>query len=288
MKKKLADSTLTYLHVATEADRKFRQLQTLLKSYLTDGAVVAFSGGVDSSFLLWTAEKVRRKHGGALTALTTVSPSLPRKDMDDAKRFAKQIGVNQVWEDSREFLKDEYLRNDKNRCYYCKSELFQITKKHINALKYRWVLYGYNASDCNDVRPGHRAALENGVVSPLAEVGLTKKEIRSVMHHYQLELADKQASPCLSSRVMTGIPITKVRLEDIEALESILRKGGLNTFRVRLCSQGRIYFLRIEVSPSEMLRVLGIREELLQEGQSRGYRWVTLDLGGYRMGGGTV
>lgn len=279
--------TLPIIESAAEpeaVDEKFAALEEGLRGCLPDGAVLAFSGGVDSAFLLWAAERVRRAEGGRLVALTTYSPSMSQADRDDAERFAAEVGAEHVWRESREFADDAYTRNDADRCYHCKTELFDIAREVAAEHGLRWILYGYNDSDRGDVRPGHRAALENGVLAPLAEAGLTKADIRALMREHGLDLADKPASPCLSSRVMTGVAIDPQMLGDVEALEKLLRDGGLRVFRVRIGGEPR--FLRLEVDPAEMTRALELREAFAREGKRRGYRWVTLDLEGYRMGGG--
>jgi uncharacterized protein len=261
-------------------------LEDHLGRLLQDGLVVAFSGGVDSTFLLWAAERARRKQGGRLLALTTESASMPAADREDALEFVRELGVEHLLRRSGEMRLEAYTRNDENRCYHCKAELFEIAESIVDQRGWRWIAYGYNASDVGDVRPGHRAAQERGVRSPLADAGLTKDEIRTLMRTHGLRLAEKPASPCLSSRIMTGLQITPERLEDVEALEAILRAGGIRVCRVRVCREGATAFLRLEVAPAEMPRVLALRDELLREAQARGYRWVTLDLEGYRTGGG--
>jgi uncharacterized protein len=269
-------------------ERKFSALRSSLKGYLKEGAVVAFSGGVDSAFLLWTAEKVRKVCGGSLVALTTLSASLSNADREDAIHFARSLGVDHVLEESGEVASPKYRRNDPNRCYYCKTELFRIARDIAEQRKFRWVLYGYNASDRADFRPGHLAALENNVQSPLYDAGLSKEEIRSIMRRNNIELSEKAASPCLSSRIMTGIPISPQRLNDVEAIESVLKRNGMKVFRVRLCGKEPEYFVRIEVAQEEMPEALKVRDQLVREGRQRGYRWVTLDLEGYKMGGGVT
>lgn len=266
---------------------KFKNLQTSLGKYLQDGAIVAFSGGVDSSFLLWTAERVRMQAGGSLLALTALSESMSRADQNDARSFAENLHVEHLWKKSLEVGSSDYAKNDWNRCYFCKSELFRIAKEVALEQGFQWILYGYNASDSSDFRPGHQAARENDVVAPLFDAGLTKDEIRILMRQHGLAFSEKPASPCLSSRIMTGIPITPEKLKDVEALESILRESGIRVFRVRICGSEPEYFMRIEVDPAEMESVLHVRHRLTEEGTRRGYRWVTLDLGGYRTGGGT-
>jgi uncharacterized protein len=220
-------------------------------------------------------------------ALTTTSPSTPARDKEDARQFGELVRAEHLWLESREMFDPKYARNDRERCYHCKTELFRIAEEVAREQDLRWLLYGYNASDRGDDRPGQRAAQEVGVLTPLAQVGLTKPEIRFLMGEAGLPLSGKPASPCLSSRIMTGIEITPERLRDVEELEEILRKEGVSTLRVRVCrDEAGSFFLRVEVPPQEMERVLGCREELQRLGSDKGYRWVTLDLGGYRMGGG--
>lgn len=261
-------------------------LENELGQLLQDGLIVTFSGGMDSAFLLWAAEHARRECGGSLVALTTESASLPAADRTDAEEFVRELGVEHLIQASDEMSLEAYTRNDEERCYHCKDDLFRIAEKLAAQRGLRWIAYGYTASDVGDVRPGHRAAREHGVRSPLADAGLTKDEIRTLMREHGLRLSEKPASPCLSSRVMTGLQITPGRLEDVDALETILRAGGVRVCRVRVCSEAEAVFLRVEVAPDEMPRVLALRDDLLREARARGYRWVTLDLEGYRTGGG--
>jgi len=269
------------------AAEKLDALRRDLGHRVREGVLVAFSGGTDSAFLLWVAQALQGEEGGKVVALTTTSASTPVRDREDAVAFTRGMDVRHIWEESGEVHDPAYIRNDRDRCYHCKTELFRIAEEVAREEGVRWLLYGYNASDRGDDRPGHRAAEESGVLSPLSEAGLTKAEIRHLMGELGLPLAGKASSPCLSSRIMTGIPVTGERLDDVEAMEAILRDAGVETVRVRVCqAQGGSCFLRVEVSPEAMPRVLECREALHQEGEARGYRWVTLDLAGYRTGGG--
>lgn len=277
---------------ATEADgsvaaEKLSALRESLSRKVQEGVLVAFSGGMDSAFLLWAANEVREAMGGRIVALTTTSASTPARDKEDAMAFSSSLGVEHVWEESRETSLPEYARNDRERCYHCKAELFRIAGEVAERSGLRWLLYGYNASDHRDDRPGHRAAKEAGALAPLSDAGLTKSEISYLMKEAGLPLSGKPASPCLSSRIMTGIEITSRKLRDVEEMEDILRAAGVSTLRVRICEGEKgSFFLRVEVPPEEMEAVLSCREELQRAGAERGYRWVTLDLGGYRTGGG--
>jgi len=269
------------------ASGKLASLKKALTPRVREGVLVAFSGGMDSAFLLWVAQNVMMEKGGRVVALTTTSPSTPSRDKEDAVAFSGVLGVKHIWEESQEMSRPEYLRNDRERCYHCKTELFRIAGKVAEDADLRWLLYGYNASDHTDDRPGHRAAQEVGALTPLSDAGLTKPEISYLMKEAGLPLSGKPASPCLSSRIMTGIEITPDNLRDVETLEAILRNASVSTLRVRICrDEQNSRFLRVEVPPEEMGKILSCRTELQREGTERGYRWVTLDLGGYRTGGG--
>lgn len=265
---------------------KLNQLHKLLESKLPEGLIIAFSGGVDSAFLLWAAKKVLEKSDGRLLALTTDSPSLTRAEFQEAIDFAKNLDVNHEIIKSKEFENPDYIKNDLNRCYFCKDELFRLTGEVIENYDYKWVAYGYNDSDRSDFRPGHKAAIENDILAPLADVGLSKEDIRKVLETNEIHLSEKPSSPCLSSRIMTGIPITEKRLKDIEDLETMIEDAGIKIKRVRVCQDSGADFLRIEIAKDEMQKFISISERIAGEGKSRGYRWVTLDLSGYKMGGG--
>jgi len=279
------------LNIDTTMDellQKYNALKKDLGKYTAEGMIVAFSGGVDSGFLLWAAEEARKKYGGSLIALTTNSESMPTHDRADVERFIETIGVRHIWKESAEVDNPEYLKNDSLRCYHCKTELFSIAKKVAIENGFKRIAYGYSASDRTDVRPGHKAALENDVLFPLAEFDFTKDEIRELMRLHGLELSDKPSSPCLSSRIMRGVKITKEELKDIDRLESLLREDGLKIFRLRLHEINGKQFLRLETAPDEMELAFRLREKLVKEAKVLGYNWVTLDLEGYKTGGGTV
>jgi uncharacterized protein len=280
---------------------KILQLHDILTNLLTEGLLVAFSGGVDSSFLLWAAAeslKLMQADGrhGKLEALFTISPSVPIWDREDAIKIAAILKVNLIMTDSHELQEEAYAKNEGMRCYYCKSELFKIAKCVAEQKGYRHIAYGYTASDRDDVRPGHRSAKENGIYSPLDQANLEKTEIRNLLKKIGLSVADKASSPCLASRMMTGVRVTEEKLHHIQAMENILRAAGLHLYRVRMHEEiveskaikQNIKYFRIEVAPEEMPNVLQIREMLVHEAQKMGYRWVNLDLAGYRMGGGNL
>lgn len=268
--------------------KKYDALKDCLGKYANEGLVVTFSGGVDSGFLLWAAEEARRQYGGSLIALTTDSESMPAHDRDDVEKFIRATGVRHVWRNSSEVDNPDYLKNDPLRCYYCKTELFSIAKEVAAENNCKKIAYGYNSSDKSDVRPGHRAALENDVVFPLAAYDFTKEEIRELMRLNGFELSDKPSSPCLSSRIMRGVQITKQELKDIDVLEDVLRAGGMKIFRLRVHELNSKHFLRLETSPEEIALAVQLKDRLVDEAKKRGYEWITLDLDGYKTGGGTV
>lgn len=278
MQPKIPESTL----------QKFARLKEVLTAPVREGLLVAFSGGVDSAFLLWAAEMVRRESGGRVLALTTVSASTPAREKADAQRFASTLGVPHIWTASEELSNPEYRRNDENRCYHCKSELFRISHEKLGELECRHIAYGYNASDRGDFRPGHRAALENEILSPLEQASLEKDDIRILMRANGLEFAEKPASPCLSSRLMRGVEVTENRLSVIEGLEEILRQRGAGVVRARLHRDEGGEWVRLEVGKEDMAHALEASPELADYGRQRGLRWVLLDLAGYQQGGGNA
>ncbi len=267
---------------------KYEKLLCFLRPMLAEGLIVAYSGGVDSAFLLYTAEQSRKMFGGKLLALTTESASFSDVEKQDAIEFARLIEVEHRFEKSLELENPKYLKNDNLRCYHCKTELFRISHATAAKLGYEHIAYGYNFSDQGDFRPGHQAAIENEILSPLFDAEMTKSEIRALMVEFNLPLFDKPASPCLSSRLMTGVIVTKEKLGDIEFLESLLRNGGLRIFRVRLHEANDIKFVRVEVDLTEFDRLLEIREDFVNEALKRGFQWVTLDLSGYKTGGANI
>ena len=270
------------------AQGKLTALRTALRPLLSRGLIVAYSGGVDSTFLLWAAETERQATGGRLLAVTAVSASLSQAERDDAAQFATTLGVEHRWEDSGELANPDYVRNDLNRCYHCKTELFRISRGLAAKYGFAHIAYGYNASDRGDFRPGHQAATENEILAPLSDAELVKDDIRALMAAHHLPLADKPASPCLSSRLMSGVAVTPEKLRDVEELEAMLRQGGVRVFRMRLHEHPGGKWLRLEVAGDEMPKILPLRDELQRAARARGFSWLTLDLAGYQMGGGTT
>ncbi len=242
-------------------------------------ALVAFSGGVDSTFVLKVAVEVL---GEKAVALTAISASVAPEERLEAVRLAKLLGARHVVVDSAEVDNPAYRQNPTNRCYFCKSELYALCERTRVELGLAAVVDGFNADDTKDHRPGHRAAQEAQVHSPLAQVGLTKDEIRALSHAAGLPTWDKPAMPCLASRIPYGTAVTEERLLQVGSAESELRALGLRTFRVRY--HGDI--ARLEVSAEELSRFAdaGFRERVNTALRGHGFKYVALDLEPFRSG----
>jgi uncharacterized protein len=262
---------------STSADEKLQHLKSILKEM--DSVLVAFSGGVDSTFLLKVASLVLKEN---TTALTATSPTYLESELAEAKALAKELGVNHIIVSSNELLIPNFAENPENRCYFCKSELFEISRKKTDELGIRFVLDGSNLDDTLDTRPGKEAAREIGVRSPLEEAKLTKDEIRYLSKKLGLSTWEKPNLACLSSRFPYGTKITEARLDKIKICEEILRELDFRQFRVRYHDDTA----RIEVAPSELGRIQddGIRKKIVAGFKEAGFIYVTLDLQGYRTG----
>ena len=241
--------------------------------------MVAYSGGVDSAFLAAVAYRVL---GNRMLAVLADSPSLARRDMEQAREFAEAHGVPLRVIQTEELDKPEYQRNDASRCFHCKTELFEGMKKLGADLGFAHIAYGLNADDRGDYRPGQRAAEEHEVLAPLADVNLTKLEIRSLAKDAGYTLWDRPAAPCLSSRVEYGRTVTREVLEQIERGEQSLRQLGFREFRVR--HHGDI--ARVELSRTEMPRAMSMEmmDTIAGELRKAGFKYVTLDCSGFRSG----
>jgi uncharacterized protein len=241
---------------------------------------VAFSGGLDSSVLARAAVEAL---GDRTVAVTAVSPSMARREMEDARRVAQQIGIRHEVIESRELDNPEYRRNAADRCYHCKHEVITRIRELADRLDLAVIADGQNADDATDHRPGSRAAGELGVVSPLAECGLTKAQLRTLAQRWELPIWDKPASPCLSSRIVYGVEVTPVRLKMVDRAESLLREQGFTTFRVRYHGDD---LARLELPVEELPRLAddGFRERVVEGLRELGFKYVTLDLEGFRSG----
>jgi pyridinium-3,5-biscarboxylic acid mononucleotide sulfurtransferase len=256
---------------------RLRALEDRLRAL--GSVMVAYSGGVDSAFLAATAHCVL---GDSMLAVLADSPSLARRDMEQAKAFAEAHGIPLRVIQTEELEKPEYQRNDANRCFHCKTELFEGMKKLGAELGFAQIAYGMNADDRRDYRPGQRAAEEHEVLAPLAEAGLTKLEIRTLAKDAGYTLWDRPAAPCLSSRVEYGRTVTREVLEQVERGEESLRQLGFREFRVR--HHGEL--ARVEISRAEMVRALTLdmMDKISAELRKAGFQYVTLDTTGFRSG----
>lgn len=241
--------------------------------------IVAFSGGVDSSYLAYAAH---RALGDAALAVTAVSPSYPAHHRAMAEQVASTFLLRHRFVDTSEMDNPAYRRNDGRRCYHCKSELFRVLGALRQELGFEAVAYGVNTDDIGDYRPGHQAAEEGGVRSPLLEAGLSKEEIRALSRAAGLPSADLPASACLSSRLPYGEEVTPERLRQIEAGEAALRELGF--LQVRLRHHGDV--ARVEIAPGELHRALDpdMAAAIVAAIKPLGFGFVALDLEGYRIG----
>ena len=258
-----------------ELDRKYSALRTMLSGF--NSTVTAFSGGVDSGLVAYLAHQAL---GAKALAVTSASESLSRSDLALTRQLADQWAMAHHIIRTRETENPAYLANPVDRCYYCKSTLYSDLTAVAREEGFETILNGTNVDDLGDHRPGLRAAEEAGVRAPLSECGMTKADIRQLAAHLGLSNADKPQAACLSSRVPYGLAISIPMLNQIEKAEAVLKRLGFAQLRVR--HHGDV--ARIEVPAEAFEQVIACREELTREIRAVGYRFVTLDLEGFRSG----
>jgi uncharacterized protein len=243
------------------------------------GVMVAYSGGTDSAYLAWAAHRVL---GDSAVAITADSASIPESHKRDAEAFARECGFRHEYIQTLEFENPEYVKNDPNRCFHCKDELFTRLEAVAKDRGIEHIVYGVNVDDLGDYRPGQRAAKFHGVEAPLVDAGLTKLEIRELSRLAGLSTWDRPAAACLSSRLPYGTPVTKETVKTVEVGEEALRALGFRQFRVRFHGE----LVRIEVAKDELDKALNpaMAQKFVQIFKPLGFHYVTIDLEGYRQG----
>jgi uncharacterized protein len=274
MSSSVIDPSFVPSELAVKRDRLLEVLRGL------GSAAVAFSGGIDSTVVAHAAQLAL---GERAVAVTADSPSVPRAEIEDARRLAQRIGIRHRIVATAEFNDADYVRNDGSRCYFCKSELYSCIETLLPDLGASVICSGANLDDAGDYRPGLKAAAEHRVRHPLQEAGFTKADVRALALAWGLPTWDKPASPCLSSRLAPGVEVTRERTARVEEAEKYLRALGYRECRVRL-HEGEL--ARIEVPLGDLLRLLepAVHQELVRRLKELGFRFVTLDLEGFRSG----
>ena len=261
------------------SDLKLKQekLFDILRSM--DRVMVAYSGGTDSAYLAWAAGKVL---GERALAITADSASIPESHKHDAEEFTHRFHLRHQYIETQEFDNPDYVRNDANRCFHCKDELFTRLAEFGRQAGIEHVVYGVNVDDTKDFRPGHRAAQQHGVRAPLLEANLTKAEIRELSRREGLPTWDRPAAACLSSRIPYGSEVTPEKVKTVEHGEEQLRALGFRVYRVR--HHGEL--VRIEIGRDELARALdpAMAAKMSAIFKALGFQYVTLDLEGYRLG----
>ena len=268
---------MKFMKKAANLQQKAARLREIVASH--PGLIVAYSGGVDSAFLAWTAHQVL---GDEMLAVIADSASLARTQLEDAVAFAREHAIPVDVIETHELENPAYARNDATRCFHCKNELFTVLEPYREAHGFGAIAYGVNADDEGDFRPGQQAAREHHVLAPLLDAELTKAEIRELARGAGLRVWDKPASACLASRVEYGRVVTAEALRIIEEGEDALRRMGFKQFRVR--HHGEI--VRIEIAQEELARALTekMAREFARIFKGLGFKFVTLDLEGFRSG----
>ena len=257
-------------------ENKFDNLKKFLKSL--NSVAVAYSSGVDSTFLLKTAHDVLKENA---IAITIKSSLFPQEELNEAIDFCKKENIKHIILDIDVFKVAGFIENPKDRCYICKKELFKNVILKANEFKISNILEGSNVDDLSDYRPGKKAIEELKIISPLKDIGLTKKEIRILSDKLDLKTAKKQSMACLASRIPYGEIISIEKLNMIDKAEKILKNIGFSCYRVRLHNNN---LARIEINPDEFDKLLELRDKISNSFKEIGFKYVALDIQGYRTG----
>lgn len=265
------------LEAKLASQEKLAALRRLLREL--DSVLVCYSGGIDSALVLAVAHE---QLGPRAVAITAVSASLAPRERQEAAAFAEQLGARHLFIESREIERPGYVANGPDRCFHCKSELYELAQRELGVHGLRHILNGTNSDDLGDHRPGLVAARNAGVKSPLVELGFDKQDVRAVAQLLGLPIWQKPAAACLASRIPYGTSVTRERLEQIDRLEQDVKDLGFSQVRVRW--HGKI--ARLELGVDELPRAFAapVREQIVAAGKRHGFQYVTLDLEGYRMG----
>ena len=269
----------TQMDIVTPA--RLREKEDKLFSVLSGmgKVIVAYSGGTDSAYLAWAAHHVL---GGGAMAITADSASIPESHKRDAEALVRQFGISHEYIETHEFDNPDYVKNDANRCFHCKDELFTRLEEVGRERGIAHIVYGVNVDDLGDYRPGQNAARMHEVNAPLVDAGLTKAEIRQLSLQAGLPTWDRPASACLSSRIPYGTPVTIQNVKTVEAGEEQIKALGFRQFRVRFHGE----LVRLEIAPGELPKALSLEMAAAFTAifKELGFKYVTLDLEGYRQG----
>ena len=256
-----------------------RELVNRLRSY--GPVAVTFSGGVDSAVV---AKAAVEAWGERSVAVTAVSPSLARSELEIARSEAQLIGIRHVELRTDEFDRPEYRRNAGDRCFFCKDTLYSLARSKLTELQVGCIVNGANTDDLGDYRPGMKAATDHDVRSPLIDEGISKVTVRELAHYWKLTVAEKPAAPCLASRIAYGVEVTEERVLRVERAEEFLRSlTGIDEFRVR-CEASDLARIEVPLAVLSRLTEPAVREAIAMEFRELGFRRITLDLEGFRSG----
>ena len=270
-------ATLVQLGIPAEVREKQEKLFSILKDL--GRVMVAYSGGTDSAYLAWAAAEVL---GSDAFAVTADSASMPESHKRDAEEFARAYGLNHEYITTHEFENPSFVKNDANRCFHCKDELFSQIEQLARQRAIPHIVYGVNCDDLGDYRPGQNAARLHQVKTPLVEAGMTKADIRELSRQAGLPTWDRPAAACLSSRIPYGTPVTIETIRTVENGEEAVKDLGFRQFRVRFHGE----LVRLEISRDELERALSLEmaQRFTEIFKELGFKYVTLDLEGYRQG----